>query len=77
MLAIDERERLVSFSVYPPNAGPALLRAFHAFDEAMAASLGIAIYRHDDDAYDVAIILAEHWWDDGMWHDRDNYAPAD
>ncbi|NHZ96732.1 hypothetical protein [Massilia sp. CCM 8734] len=78
LLAIDERDRLVCFWVYPPNAGPALLRAFHAFDEAIAASLGIDIYRHDDDdAYDVAIVLAEHWWDDGVWHDRDNYAPAD
>ncbi len=77
LLAIDERDRLVCFSVYPPNANAALLRAFHAFDQAMAASLGIDIYRHDDDnAYDVAIVLAEHWWDDGVWQDQDDYAAA-
>ncbi|NHZ62210.1 hypothetical protein [Massilia genomosp. 1] len=76
LLAIDERDRLVCFSVYPLNANAALLRAFHAFDQAKAASLGIDIYRHDDDAYDVAIVLAEHWWDDGVWQDRENYAAA-
>ncbi|RSZ56973.1 hypothetical protein HF313_05060 [Massilia atriviolacea] len=77
LLAIDERERLVCFSVYPINAGVPLLRAFHAFGEAMAASLGIDIYRHDDDdGYEVAIVLAEYWWDDGVWQDRDSYAPA-
>ncbi|UOD32801.1 hypothetical protein INH39_14715 [Massilia violaceinigra] len=77
LLAIDERDRLVCFSVYPLNANAALLRAFHAFDQAMAASLCIDIYRHDDDdAYDVAIVLAEHWWDDGVWQDQDDYAAA-
>jgi hypothetical protein len=74
LLAIDERERLICFAVYPANACPALLRAFHAFDKAMAASLGIGIYRHDDDdGYDVAIVLAEYWWDDGAWQDPDEW----
>lgn len=78
LLAIDEGDRLVCFAVYPPNANEALLRAFHAFDQAMAASLGIDIYRHDDDdAYEVAIVLAEHWWDDGLWQEQDDYAAAD
>lgn len=77
LLAIDERDRLVCFSVYPLNAGAPLLHAFHAFGEAMATSLGIEVYRHDDDdGYEVAIVLAEHWWDDGVWQDRDNYAAA-
>lgn len=76
LLAIDERDRLVCFQVYPANAGAALLRAFHAFGEAMAASLGIEVYRYDDDdPYHVAIVLAEDWWDDGAWQDRERYAP--
>lgn len=67
LLAIDERDRLVCFGVYPDRKESLLLQAFREFDEQLAASLGVEMYRDDDGGYNVAIILAQEWWDDGAW----------
>jgi hypothetical protein len=63
LLAIDTRDRLVCFAVYPAI----LLPAFREFDERLAQALGVEVYRDDGDGYDVEIILANEWWDDGAW----------
>jgi hypothetical protein len=71
LLGIDEQDRLVCFAVYPLTADPALVRAFHAFDLSLARALGIEVYAKTEGAkdYDIAIILAQDWWDDGVWDD--------
>jgi hypothetical protein len=67
LIAIDERDRLVCFDVYPVTAGDALRAAFKAHNAALAQSLGIEMYRNlAGDCYDIPVILAQHWWDDGM-----------
>ncbi|WP_154667964.1 hypothetical protein [Pseudoduganella violaceinigra] len=75
LLAIDERDRLVCFEVYPQSADAQLRQAFRQFDAELAESLGIGIYRDDsDDFYEVPTILAMEWWDDGQWRTSDEKA---
>ncbi len=71
LLAIDESDRLVCFAVYPVTASPSLVAAFHTFAAGVAQALGIDMYINRDDAtYDIAIVLAVEWWDDGVWQAR-------
>lgn len=68
LLGIDEKERLICFTVYPLETDSGLQKAFLEYDEALATQLGIPRYQHDDgDGYDLAIILANYAWDDGAW----------
>lgn len=68
LLAIDERDRLVCFAVYPVTANKALVGAFDECGRSLAHTLGIEMYRDQEHGkYDIAIILAESWWDDGVW----------
>lgn len=68
LLAIDEAEQLVCFSVYPQSVHENLLAAFKAYDLAMAESLGLRLYLgNEDDSYDIPTVLALGWWDDGVW----------
>ncbi|WP_431477273.1 hypothetical protein, partial [Massilia eburnea] len=70
LVAIDECDRLICFEVYPQAADAQVLQAFRRYDNALARSLGVEIYRQNDgDSYEVKIILAVEWWDDGQWHD--------
>lgn len=70
LLAIDERERLVCFEVYPQSANAQVLQAFRRFDDALAHSLGLDVYcQVDGDSYEVKTILAIEWWDDGQWRE--------
>lgn len=73
LLAIDERDRLVCFEVYPLNASETLKGAFRKYGQALADTLGIERYRHQEGAsYDIEIILAQYWWDDGLWNESDH-----
>jgi len=70
LLAIDERERLVCFEVYPHSANAQVMQAFRRFDAALANSLGLDVYCEvDGDSYEVKTILAIEWWDDGQWRE--------
>jgi len=70
LVAIDERDRLICFEVYPQAADAQLLQAFRRYDAALARSLGIEIYRENEgDFYEVKNILAVEWWDDGQWRE--------
>ncbi|MDQ1831968.1 hypothetical protein, partial [Massilia scottii] len=74
LVAIDERDRLVMFEVYPASVPESLVRAFHAFCQVLAKALGIDMYRnreHDD--YEVATVLARDWRDDGAAQDREEF----
>lgn len=72
LLAIDERDRLICFAVYPATANETLIRAFRDYGQALADALGIERYRYrEDDHYDIPVILAQGWWDDGMYHESD------
>lgn len=77
LLAIDERDRLVCFAVYPVTADKALVRAFDEFGRSLAQSLGIEMYRNQaGESYDIPVILAQHWWDDGVWEEAQPSAMA-
>lgn len=68
LLGIDEKERLICFTVYPLETDSGLQKAFLEYDKALSTQLGISCYQHDDgDDYDLAIILANYAWDDGAW----------
>ncbi len=76
LLAIDERDRLVCFAIYPDTKDATLRQAFKEFNTALASALAVDIYRDGDgESYEVKIILAIEWWDDGQWHTSDD-APA-
>ena len=69
LLAIDERDRLVCFAIYPETKDVALRQAFKQFNIELAGALSLDIYRHDENEnYEVKIIVAMEWWDDGQWH---------
>ncbi|ATQ73982.1 hypothetical protein CR152_05200 [Massilia violaceinigra] len=72
LVAIDERDRLVMFEVYPASAPESLVREFHAFCQVLANAVGIDMYRHrEHDDYEVATVLARDWRDDGAAQDRE------
>ncbi|MFZ6781178.1 hypothetical protein ACO0LD_30455 [Undibacterium sp. Ji83W] len=71
LMAIDEEDQLVCFSVYPENVTQELKAAFKSYNEEMSDLLELKLYRLQDGAcYDVATILAQDWWDDGSWQDE-------
>ena len=69
LLAIDEGDRLVGFVVYPENSTSTdLMTAFKAYNLELAGQLGLELYQGQVDRnYDVPVILAQNWWDDGAW----------
>jgi hypothetical protein len=67
LLGIDEKERLVSFTVYPLETEKGLQKAFLEYDKTLASKLGLERYQDDDAGYDLTIILASYAWDDGAW----------
>lgn len=66
LLAVSEDDRLVCFSVYPQSAGPEIRAMFRAFDIQFSDALGLPLLAGDDD-YVIEPILAQSWWDDGVW----------
>ena len=68
MVPISESEELVCFGVYGA-ARRELEAAFRAFDQALAAKLGISLFSGTSDAeYEIARILSHDWWDDSAWN---------
>jgi len=67
LLAMSESEELVCFGVYGA-ARRELEAAFRAFDQALAAKLGIPLFSGSPEAeYEIARILSHDWWDDSAW----------
>lgn len=74
LLAIDEQDRLICFAVYPVTASKTLVSAFHAFNHTLAKALDIAIYtQQGDEKYDIAAVVAQDWWDDGLAADEKSF----
>lgn len=72
LLAVSEDDRLVCFSVYPLSAGPELETMFRAFDAEFSDALGLPLLTGDDD-YVIQTILAQSWWDDGVWEKQNQH----
>ncbi|MFZ6768107.1 hypothetical protein ACO0LM_13685 [Undibacterium sp. Di26W] len=71
LVAIDEKDRLFCCAVYPYQCSPAMRAAFKAYDQELADLLGLELYREkEDSSYDVATVLAQCWWDDGLWSEE-------
>lgn len=71
LLAIDEADQLVCFTVYPEKIPQEVKAAFKSYDLQLAAQLGLSMYQAINDAsYDIDIILAQEWWDDGPWQEE-------
>lgn len=68
LIAVDERQRLVGFWVYPASNLESLNGHFWAHLQQLSAVLGLEIY-HDgpDSEYEIVNLLAQDWWDDGAW----------
>jgi hypothetical protein len=64
LVAITDDDRLVAFAVYPGSAPAAIRREFELYDRRLAAALGIRRVKPSED-YDVGLVLARNWWDDG------------
>jgi hypothetical protein len=68
LVALGEDERLVFFPVYPLSAAAEVNDAFHRYDLAFAAALGLQPFeQRGDDTYDIAPVLARAFYDDGPW----------
>ena len=72
LLAISEADQLVCFAVYGA-ARAELEPLFRAYDQALAAKLGLAIYK-DDPSYEIDSILSRVWWDDHAWEELETEA---
>jgi hypothetical protein len=65
VVAITEDDRLACFPVYPLAARAEIKQAFQEFDQALAQALGLGVFVGEE--CEVALILAQGWWDDGVW----------
>lgn len=68
LLAVDENDRLVCFSIYPLNVKPELAALLAEYDRLLSEALGLPPYDpHDEQDYTIAHILSHAWWDDHAW----------
>lgn len=69
ILALSEDETLVCFPVYPAlhstEATASRDELFAEYNRLFSEALGLPIEQNDD--YEVACILSQHFWDDGTW----------
>ena len=69
LVALDENDRLVCFSVYPLGVKRELETLFAEYDGLLSQALGLPL--HDasgDDEYEIACIISHAWWDDLAWN---------
>ena len=69
LLAISDADTLVSFCVYPLRTSANLKELFREYDLRLAESLGIPLADSESD-YDIAPILSQQFWDDGVWEPK-------
>ena len=67
IVALNENEELVCFSIYPKSATGAVQALFLDYDLLFTEAFGLKIYDGDPYEHGVINILAETWWDDGAW----------
>ena len=68
ILAISEDDQLIAYHLYPAGASPDLAELFRRYDQQFARRLGVPLLEKDPDAgYEVALLVAHDWWDDGVW----------
>ena len=68
ILAISEDDQLIAYHLYPAGASPDLAELFRRYDQEFARRLGLPLLEKDPDAgYEVALLVAHDWWDDGVW----------
>ena len=69
LVAVSKQNELVPFSVYPEVSNE-LQAAFRQYDQALADTLGLPLKTDLD--YEIELILAGHWWDDGVWSEMES-----
>jgi hypothetical protein len=72
LVASSTQGELVCFSVYPRSASAAVKALFRDHDVAFAAALGVPLHRpakEEGTAYKIELIVAQEWWDDGVFED--------
>ncbi len=71
LVAISAQGELVCFSVYPRSASAAVKALFRDHDVAFAAALGVPLHRpaKEGATYEIELIVAQEWWDDGVFED--------
>jgi hypothetical protein len=66
LVAISDADTLVPFYVYPLRTSESLKELFREYDLRLAESLGIPLADSKSD-YDIAPVLSQQFWDDGVW----------
>lgn len=68
VLALTKDGKLACYAIYP-KASRALRGAFAEFDAMLAKDLQLEIdsSSHDNEDREIELIVAEKWWDDGLW----------
>jgi hypothetical protein len=69
VLAIDERDELLCFEVYP-QPDPPRVAAFRAFDAALAGALGLPRRAHDAPELQLPCLLAQSFYVEALWDDE-------
>ena len=68
LLAICEAGRLVCFHVYSaPGLREQMLDLFQYYDQLFARRLGLPLHDNSDAEYEIRLLVAEEWYDDGAW----------
>lgn len=68
LVALSEDDRLVCFQVYPDSASDSVKSAFLEFDLRFAEALDLPFCEVlENDFPEIAHILSQEWWDDGVW----------
>lgn len=69
VVAIADDDQLVAFEIYPNSASKKLKRLFVDYNKKLAAALGFPLFdwNKEDADYEISLILAKDWWDDGAW----------
>ena len=73
VVAYSEEGELVCFAIYPHKEDNELEPLFAEYDRLFAAPLNISIFEplrpqdEEERKYEIALILANGWWDDGYW----------
>ncbi len=73
LVAISDADALVPFYVYPLRTSAGLKELFRQYDLRLAESLGIPLADSESE-YDIAPILSQQFWDDGVWAPKERPA---
>ncbi len=70
IVAITDEDRLQCLAVYPLATGPELRRLFQRWNRQLADALDLPLAPAKGDVPRVELLVAESWWNDGVWYPK-------